>query len=271
MEFRADMHTHSSCSDGSLTPKELVLFAKEKGLKGLSITDHDTIDAYQEAYPVAKECGISLVHGVEFSCAHRGVSVHLLGYAFSLTHPALLSLSEAHIERRRLRNTAVLERLKEAGMPLEEGEIVGSHRPGRPHIAQAMVKRGYVDSVEQAFHRYLGDGKPCYVQGKSFSVEESIEVIREAGGFAVIAHPHLMKDRRVLLDLLKMDVDGIECYYARFPPAKNAPWVKIATKKKWLMTGGSDFHGPIKQQNMLGSSWVSQETFNLLLNNQSSL
>lgn len=268
MDFRADLHCHTTCSDGTLTPEALVDHAVEIGLSGLSITDHDTIDAYLTAIPAARQRGLPLVYGVEFSCSHKGVSVHILGYAFSLTHPAINALSEAHIERRTTRNQLVLELLAKKGMVLEPEEILGSHRPGRPHIALAMVKKGYVESIEQAFHLYLGDGKPCFVQGKTFSVEESIDVIHQSGGLAVIAHPHLMKDQPTMLDLLKMDFDGIEAYYARFLPHHHERWVKIAKQKKWLITGGSDFHGTNKTQNLLGSSWVDEETFRYLLNHQ---
>ena len=270
MDFRADLHCHTTCSDGTLSPEQLVALAVETKLSGLSITDHDTIDAYATAIPAAQAVGLPLIHGVEFSTSHRNVSVHILGYAFSLDHPAINTLCNAHIERRNMRNALVLEMLAEKGMPLDMDDIAGSRRPGRPHIALAMIKKGYVESIEEAFHKYLGDGKSCYVQGKTFSTEESIDVIHQSGGFAVIAHPHLMKDQQVMLDLLKMDFDGIEAYYARFHASKHERWVKIAQHRKWLITGGSDFHGLNKTQNALGSSWVSEETFRFLLDHQSS-
>lgn len=271
MDFRADLHCHSTCSDGTLTPQALVALAVEKRLTGLSITDHDTIDAYALAGPEAEKLNLSLLHGVEFSCSHLNTSVHVLAYAFSLTRAPLLELCHAHIERRERRNALVLEKLAELGMPLEKEDILGSNRPGRPHIALAMVKKGYVESIEQAFHKFLGDGKPCYVQGKTFSVEETIEIIHASGGFAVIAHPHLMKNQAVLLELLKMKFDGIEGYYARFHASQHERWVKIAQHRNWIITGGSDFHGSNKTQNALGSSWVGEETFHFLMDHQFSL
>ena len=136
--------------------------------------------------------------------------------------------------------------------------------PGRPHIAQAMIEKGYVASIEEAFKKYLGEGRCCYYPGSRPSVEETLDVIRSAGALAVIAHPQLIKQRRIINQLLEMDFDGIEAYYARFSGYDEQKWVNIAREKGWIVTGGSDYHGEIKPQNPLGSSWVSEETFRIL-------
>lgn len=270
-EFRADLHCHTTCSDGTATPKEVVELACQLGLKGLSITDHDTVEAYQEALPLAKEKGLLLVSGAEFSASHQQQSVHLLAYSFSLHSPHIESLCQRHKQRRLRRNAQILERLASQGMPLTSEDFPSSlfekqpDRPlGRPHIALAMLNKGYVHSIQQAFHDYIGEGKPCYVAGEMISVEETLQIIHQAQGLAVIAHPHLIENTSLLRDLLEMNFDGIEGYYGRFTPVQQERWVKIGLHRGWLITGGSDFHGNIKPNLPLGSSWVNEETFQTL-------
>ena len=138
------------------------------------------------------------------------------------------------------------------------------HTIGRPHIAQAMKRKGYVSSIQEAFHKYIGDGRPCYASGGYFSVEETLDIIHQAKGLAVIAHPHLIVKTHTVHDLLEMPFDGIEGYYARFPFRQNERWIKIGMNKNWIITGGSDFHGDIKPNIDLGMSWTPQETFKIL-------
>lgn len=269
--FRADLHCHSSCSDGTATSDEIILSACSIGLQGLSITDHDTIAAYEKAIAFAHSHHLPLITGVEFSTVHRKTSVHVLGYSFSPDAPSILNLCRRHSERRKVRARAILQRLSTRGVPLSWEELIEDQPAhilpesiGRPHIALAMIKRGYVDSIKQAFQNYIGDNCPCYVPGESFSVEETLEAIHQAKGFAIIAHPHLVKSAKVLKDLLGMKFDGIEAYYARMPSSQSQKWLKIAHQKGWIATGGSDFHGTIKSNLPLGSSWVNQEIFTIL-------
>lgn len=269
--FRADLHCHTTCSDGSLSPTEIVLLAKQIGLSGLSITDHDSVNAYPTATPLCLELGIQLLTGAEFSTVLNGVSVHVLGYGFQTDHPEIQKLCAKHAERRYNRNLAILNLLTKYSMPVSEEELAEAcscsskdflHRAvGRPHIALAMVKKGYVDTVQNAFKKYLAEGKTCYAQGAAFSVEETIDVIHKAKGLAVIAHPHLLKNNQILRQLLEMNFDGIECYYGNFHPKDHKRWLKISEKKGWLVTGGSDFHGDIKPHISLGCSWVEEKFF----------
>lgn len=269
-EFRADLHCHTTSSDGSMRPVDIIRHAAEIGLKGLSITDHDTINAYETSMPLAKELGIDLISGVEFSSMYKDVSVHILAYSFSLKNPLIHEFCRLHHARRTKRNLEMLNRLNDAGMPLSESDLQAAlpqDAPylnriiGRPHIAQAMINKGYVFDVQQAFKRYIGEGKPCYVAGDYFSPEETIDLIHQAKGLAVIAHPHLVNEGDTILKLLKMDFDGIECYYSKFKPADHKRWVKIAQRKGWLITGGSDFHGDLKPMVSLGCSWVGDVEF----------
>lgn len=151
-------------------------------------------------------------------------------------------------------------------MPVEEYEVglIAHDTIGRPHIAQIMLKKGYVSSLKEAFQKYLGEGKPCYYSGTQFSVEETLDIIQSAEGLAMIAHPHLIKQRRIVNQLLEMNFDGIEAYYARFRGYDEQKWVNLANEKGWVVTGGSDFHGEVKPQNPLGCSWVSEKTFRIL-------
>lgn len=266
--FRADLHCHTTCSDGSFTPEEIVYEAARLGFNGFAITDHDTIDAYATALPHAKKIGLEMISGVEFSSVHQGISVHVLAYSFSLDSPAIASFCAEHQKRREHRIGEMLLLLAKNGMPIREDELYaerGTKRGiGRPHLAQAMVKKGYVKDAHTAFKQYIGEGRPCYSLGKPNTIEETFDCIRQANGFVVLAHPHLIDNPAVLKSLLKMPFDGIECFYARFNKQKNQRWIDIANKKKWLMLGGSDFHGTMKPNITLGSSWTPQETFEIL-------
>lgn len=272
-EFRADLHCHTNCSDGTLSPIEILSLAKEKGLQGLSISDHDSIEAYPSALPAASEIGLSLISGIEFSSIFQGTSVHILGYSFSTSHNAILSLCSRHQERRLQRNRAILDKLAADNMNISEEELHISqegkklpahHTVGRPHIALAMIKKGYVKNVFDAFKIYLGEDCPYYVRGELIDVEETLQIIHEAKGFAIIAHPHLIRERKIIHDLLKMNFDGLEGYYANISAEQNNQWVKTAKKKNWIITGGSDFHGDIKPSINLGASWTNEETFKIL-------
>lgn len=269
-DFRADLHCHSLCSDGSLSPEELVEKAIFLGLKGLSITDHDSIAGYETAVPLARKLNLPLVSGVEFSATHRNTSVHLLAYGFSLNNPIITQLCVRHHERRQLRYQKILALLKTQRIELLQDEelsrvIQRGGSVGRPHIAAAMVRQKFVSSMDAAFRHYLGEGRPCYVSFSPVSVEETVELIHSAGALCVIAHPHLIRSEVILNDLLAMPMDGIEAYYSRFSLEQSARWLKVAVQKGWIVTGGSDFHGEAKPQIPLGASWAPKETFSLLL------
>lgn len=262
--FRADLHCHSTSSDGALSPEELLRLAKERGLSGLSITDHDTVDAYKTAIPAAKSLGVGLGSGVEFSCEHLKMSIHILGYDYSLEAPSIKELCARHKERRTERNRLILANLKKYKMPLEEEELkkFGKERTiGRPHIAQLMIEKGYVKTVKEAFNLYLGEGQSCYAQGAIFTALETIEILHQAGGKAFLAHPQLLAKTAPLKKILELPFDGLECYYSLFGKETSQKWLKIAEEKKWLVSGGSDFHGSMKPSILLGCSFVDRESF----------
>lgn len=263
-----DLHMHSTCSDGTSSPEELVILAKEKGLKGISITDHDTVAVYPDAFALAKKHQVTLIPGIEFSCHFKDKSTHILGYSFDYAHPSITALCQRHSERRGKRNLAMLEKLKTLGIEIKEEELnkTDSAVIGRPHIAKILVERGLSADIADAFKVYLGEGKKAYCQGEIFSVEEAIQVIHEAKGFAVLAHPHLHYSHAFVRELLDAHAfDGIECVYALMSKAKNAPWINLAKQKNLLITGGSDFHGSIKPMITLGSAVVTEKEIGPLL------
>lgn len=266
--FRADLHCHSTCSDGSLTPQQLIHKAKAIGLQALSITDHDTMEAYLTAPQAAADVGLTLITGAEFSTVHRGHSVHLLAYAYRQGESTIQALCRRHRERRDARNKAIIDQLRAHGIQITVADVVGEAAPGtmlgRPHIALAMIRKGYVGSVREAFQRYIGDQAPYYVQGDPISTEETIATLHQANAYAVLAHPHLLPDGNLVHELLELPFDGIEVYYGTFTTEQEARWLKIAQQRGLLATGGSDFHGAIKPHIPLGCSWAPEETFQVV-------
>src|SRR5690242_1571995 len=183
MMFRADLHCHTLFSDGVLSPREIIAKAKQIGLSGISITDHDCIDAYETAPKAAAEQQILLGSGAEFSCAYEDYNVHVLAYDFDVKNAAIIAFCEKHRERRKERNRGILEKLKRHKMPLDEEELSRmGHMIGRPHIAKLLVQKGYVGSIKEAFQRYIGDHQLCYYRGPGFSIEETLVLIHEARG-----------------------------------------------------------------------------------------
>jgi len=275
-EFRADLHCHSYCSDGEDSPFELLAKAKAANLQGLSITDHDSMEAYSPLlFDDAKRLGIHLLPGIELSSEYEGSSVHVLGYGFDLNSPSLGMFLVYLKERRRDRNLAIFEKMRQHRMPITEEELIAFlqthtkdpnvHRTiGRPHIAYFMLHKGYVSSTQQAFEMYLKEGGLCYASGIKVLPKEAIEQIHRANGKAVLAHPHFIKKGERLRQILSLPFDGIECHYAALPKELELPWLDIANQKKWIATGGSDYHGSFKPHIPLGASWSGESVFKAL-------
>jgi predicted metal-dependent phosphoesterase TrpH len=251
MNNRADLHTHTTASDGMFRPSVNVRMAKEAGLAAVAITDHDTVAGIPEALEAGLEYGIIVVPGVEISTAAEGQDIHILGYGISRDDPVfqkrLLSLRNVRNER----NEGILARLAQLGMIVsyEEVEIAaGKSRlsdgsVGRPHIAAVLVDKGYVTDVRDAFNRYLAEGKPAYVSPPRISPEEAIDWIHEAGGMAIVAHPGLYADDSLVLRLLDSVADGLEAFHSDHDALSEQRYEQWATTRGKLVTGGSDFHG----------------------------
>ena len=262
-----DLHIHSTASDGSLTPSEILNQAQKLKLAAIAITDHDTTAGSQEALAAGIPPSIKFLTGVEISAAYpsflRGSgSFHLLGYSIGLEDPVLNQTLEKLRQARKDRNPLILKKLKQLGISITATEVqkeAGRGQPGRPHIARAMLKKGFVESIDDAFDRFLGAGKPAYVDKYRIASAEAIEVIIGAGGIPVIAHPGLLgiNDYKELEDLVvrlkAMGVRGIEVYYPEHSTLQIQQYKKIAARCGLLMTGGTDFHGAVTPQIQMGS------------------
>lgn len=266
--FKADLHCHTNFSDGTDSPEELIQLAIDQGLSGLAITDHDTTASYERAHTYAQNHHFRLLPGVEFSSSYGKEPIHVLGYSFSIRNGGILQLCQRHQDRRKKRNRAILQNLCRMNILIDEEELYQLDQNygtiGRPHIASLLIKKGVVKTMEEAFDKLLGEGKPAYDAGEPITLEETIQTIHNANGLAILAHPHLIKRQSVVRSISPLPFDGLEGYYARFPLDQTKRWTEMATKKNWLITGGSDYHGQTKPNNLLGSSWVEKELFESL-------
>jgi len=274
MDFRADLHIHSYFSDGTDSPEEILYLAKEKKLLGISITDHDTIDAYtDELFELARTLEIKLIPGVEVSSEFNEVTIHILGYNFDLLSQSFIGFLNEAQEKRRLRNLAILKKLNGKNIDISEKELydftkdnnISQTVVGRVHIAQLLKERGSVQSMQDGFDLYIKDNGPCYVPGYKFSSKQVIDQIHLAKGKAILAHPNLIKSSKIINSIFQQPFDGLEAYYAKLMPAYENRWVQKAEKHGWLITGGSDYHGHIRPYNTLGCSWINEERFDQLI------
>ena len=258
-----DLHLHTTASDGLLTPRALIEAAATNGLRTIAITDHDTTDGVAEATAAAAELGsLTVIPGVELSTAPDPVECHMLGYFVAITEPGLVSrLRELRLGRTD-RGRAMVEQLATLGLPLrwERVEQLAGGSVGRPHIARAMVERGYVETVAEAFDRYIGKGRPAYVDRPTLTPTEAVELIHGAGGVAVVAHPlsPLIPDLDAFLRrLAAVGLDGLEVYYGDYTPAQVAELREVARRHGLIATGGSDFHGiEVLPQYVLGGTSI---------------
>jgi len=262
--MKADLHVHSTCSDGTFTPFEILDLAKKAGLTGLSITDHDTFSAYTpEFFEKAEQLNLEILVGTEISSRMDNENVHILAYDFDIEDQGFNQFFSLMQKKRQDRNREILIKLKKSGIDIDPVFLEESPVIGRPHIAKKLIDMGIVSTISQAFDQYLKGGGCAYSPGMRPTPIEVIEQVHKAKGKAIIGHPHLGK-QKILNKLYDLPFDGIECYYARFTRDKEEPFLTIAKKKNWLITGGSDFHGTIKPKSILGSSWVEEEDFRKL-------
>jgi predicted metal-dependent phosphoesterase TrpH len=260
MSDKIDLHTHSSVSDGTDTPAALVRYAKEKGLRAIALTDHDSIDGIEEAQAVGREVGVEVIPGVELSADFPEGTMHLLGLFVDRATPFFLRRLGVFQAARRERNPKIVQKLQEMGFKISEEEVTaaaGGGQAGRPHFARVLMEKGYVHSMTEAFEKYIGDGGPAYVKKSQPSPEECIALIHQADGIAVLAHPntlHLSDDRlNTLLErLVKAGLDGVEVYYSAHTPEETARYERLAAEWNLAKTGGSDFHGQHKPEIDLG-------------------
>ncbi len=266
MDRFVDLHTHSTYSDGSLPPGDLVREARKAGLSIMALTDHDELGGLPEARAAGAEEGVEIIAGVEISARSRHGEVHVLGLDVEAGEAETSPLQRALVrqrEARKSRASRVLEKLEALGLPLSMEEvhaIAGDGSLGRPHIARAMISHGYVGSIEEAFARYLKEGGVAYAPREALTVGDAVELIRSVGGFASIAHPAFIgtegeeETEDLLRGLLERGLEGLECFTSAHDRATTATFLRMARKLDLVPTGGSDFHGDRKGYVGLGRS-----------------
>lgn len=255
----SDLHTHTTFSDGKLTPEELVAAAKEAGLHYIAITDHDTVDGiahlYDNGFYPAKSIGI--IPGIEFSAHHPTREVHILGYNIDIFCVELLDKLTEVTNARWDRFSEIVAKLNSLGYEVSEAEVLQiagtSKSISRSHIGRVLVKKGYFPSVREAFDVLLSKGKPAYVPHYRLEVDDILALIKAAGGQSVLAHPKLIHDDTVVEELCQKGIEGLEVFYPQHDAADTERYREMAEKYHLFMTGGSDFHGfPTRYPTKLG-------------------
>ncbi len=257
---KIDLHVHSTASDGTYTPTELVYAAQNAGLSAFALTDHDTVDGIAEAKAAAQDAGIELIPGVELSCEYQEKEIHIVGLFLDEKNTQLLNHLAKFRENRGNRNQKMYQKLQEEGFDITE-EALRQQFPDavltRAHVAKFLLEHGYIKSIAEAFEHYIGDGCRCYVPREKISPPDGVRLIHAAGGKAVLAHPILyhLSDaclRELIADCTACGLDGIEAYYSTYQPNDERYIKQLAKAYHLKLSGGSDFHGDNKPHIRLG-------------------
>jgi len=247
----ADLHMHSTHSDGKLTVEEIIYHAKNMNLKGISITDHDTIDGTTKAINFKDKGNLDIIPGIEFSTVYNDEEIHILGYSFDCYNKEFNRFIRDMQQHRSDRAVKIIDKFSCVGIDLTMEELLQKSRGesiGRPHFAYLLIEKGYASSVQEAFGKYLVPGSLCYVERFKLSPEDTIKHIREAGGVSVLAHPGLIKNQDFVEKIIAMKIDGIEVYHSKHTSKQNREYYYIAKENQLLITGGSDCHSKIANE-----------------------
>ncbi|MEG1870535.1 MAG: PHP domain-containing protein [Peptostreptococcaceae bacterium] len=270
-----DLHIHSCYSDGIYTPEQIAKSAKEKGIKCISITDHDSIAAQYITNTEYNNKDLKIIPGIELSTEYKDVELHILGYFIDINNNSLKSLVDNLNKQRLKRVEKILYNLSEHDINLNFEDIVEEidSTIGRSHIANAMVKKGYFDNYKTAFRSYLIKGKPGYVKGFKVSYKEALEIIKESGGVAVLAHPGQIYKKieveNIIKELRCFGLNGVEVYHPSHSNIDTNRFFNMAKKYKLSITGGSDFHGRVTfDEQSIGSFGISDELLAKLINSR---
>ncbi|WP_291322009.1 PHP domain-containing protein [Desulfonatronospira sp.] len=255
-----DLHTHSTASDGTLTPAQLVELALRKGLKALALTDHDTTKGLTQALQAGVNLGLEVVPGCELSVEYPGL-MHILGLWLSPDAPALNTALQELRDKRNMRNEVIIHKLQKQGIQITYGEVqalAGDAAIGRPHISRVLMEKGVVASVQECFDVYLGYGGKAYVPKEKFNPEKAIAVLKDEDALVVLAHPFSLQMeaqelRRELVRFKDLGLDGVEVFYSEHTQEQTALYSSLCRKLDLLPTGGTDFHGSVKPEIELGS------------------
>lgn len=244
---RADLHTHSTVSDGLLSPTELVREAVRLGLSAIALTDHDTVDGLAEAEREAERLGVEFLPGLELSTRDSSGEIHLLGYGVDRDDPALLDTLREFANLRARRLDRMVEQLNASGIELDPERVralAGGGTAGRPHVARALIEAGYVADTTEGFRRFLSPGQPGFVPRPKISTEDGINLVRAAGGVPTIAHPLEIPELEAVLGrLVPRGLLGLEAIYGEYGDRDRAALARVADRWELIATGGSDFHG----------------------------
>lgn len=249
-----DLHIHSTASDGSLSPAEIIETARKVGLRAIAITDHDTVEGSVEALRYQDSSGVEILPGIEISVSFDSGTMHMLGYLMRLDDVSLGQTLKVVQEARANRNLEIIKRLQDVGVDISYDEVLkvsGGGQIGRPHIAQVLVHKKAVQTIDEAFNKLLKKGRPTYVERYRLLPVEAIQTILGAGGVPVLAHPFTLNAKtegdldRVLADLKQAGLKGVEVYYPGHGPELTALYERLADRHGLLVTGGTDFHGMV--------------------------
>lgn len=258
----ADLHVHSLHSDGTYTPAQLVKQSIACGLSAIAITDHDTTASIPEAQAEAKGSDLEIIAGIELTAQYENREIHLLGYFIDYDNKILLEKLKLVQQNRIERVHKIIENLETLGVALKARtvfDISGKSTVGRMHIARALVEEKRVNSIPEAFRKYIGDNSPAYVLGFRLSVQEAIKIIKDAKGVAVLAHPYILHNDALITEFISYGLQGIEVYYPEHSQSMVNFYLDLARKSNLLITGGTDFHGSAKPEIKLGMIKVPYE------------
>ncbi len=270
--IKADLHTHTHFSDGYHTPEELIQRANAAGLTHLSITDHDNVDAIEEAIQTASRYDIELVPGCEISAEHNGKETHILAYYIDHKNTELLDYLKNFRIERMLRAEKIIAKLNELDLEITIDDVLkqvkGNGSVGRPHIALAMIECGLVNNYYDAFGKYIGDDKPAYVKKPNISTKDAISLINRCGGLSFVAHPgRYLRHNNSLFEMIEFGVDGIEVVHPSHSDHDIEYYRDIASQYFLLESGGSDFHGGrINDVSILGRYYISESKITAMKN-----
>jgi predicted metal-dependent phosphoesterase TrpH len=252
----ADLHLHTTFSDGTYSPEELVAQARRHGLAAISLTDHDTVEGCATTAAECQRAGIEFITGTELTAEHDGNELHVLGYFIDIRHQRLLGELAKFQTVRQNRIREMTTRLNALGIPLQAETVfalANCQAPGRPHVARALVQEGFCADLDTAFERFLKKSKPAWVPKFKMSAAEAIALLHEAGGLAVLAHPGLNRTDDIIPALVKAGLDGLECFHSKHSTAVSEHYLQIADAHQLLVTGGSDCHGMSKGKPLIGT------------------
>lgn len=243
-----DLHIHTNCSDGLLTPEQVIDIAVNKGLDGIAITDHDTISSLETAIEYSKKYKFTVIPGIEFGCVFHGEEVHVLGYFIDYKSLDIIKATEKLRENRINRAKEMVKKINSLGMKLTYEEVKRFSQDdyvGRPHIARALIEKGYFCSMEEAFNKLLDKGKPAYIERKTLGLKETVDLIHKVNGIAILAHPGIIKNKEVIDYCIDNGIDGLEAIHSKHKEMDVKYLLDLGKKYNLIITGGSDCHGRI--------------------------